>query len=271
MFFFPHMKRCVALHMGMALRFTETPNPQCLAYHIPRGLSVEAFLPDGVTCDVPHLYFSEVHPLSEALFDQYQKEVLSLFIAPWYVTVTKHTNVEWHPVDRSIGGFLGHYLMCRAGGPVLPDKDYLLIEDDTRVLATDSEVVQCIKELIKEQVRPMVQRDGGDVRFLHFNDKSGIVSLTMLGACRSCPSSKNTLKDGIERVMQHFLPEVKEVVEVKGRQSERMYDPVHTTESSIQEEINKYELKRQVRALEAKRERSVRGGMMTLDELLEPD
>lgn len=52
----------------------------------------------------------------------------------------------------------------------------------------------------------MLQRDGGDVKFLSFDETSGVVLLAMLGACRTCPSSSNTLYHGIERVMKHFLP-----------------------------------------------------------------
>ena len=73
----------------------------------------------------------------------------------------------------------------------------------------DEETVKTIKELIETRVRPAVANDGGDIIFSGFRD--GIVSLHMRGACSGCPSSTATLRGGIERLLQHFCPEVMEV------------------------------------------------------------
>ena len=71
-----------------------------------------------------------------------------------------------------------------------------------------------IKELIDTRVRPAVARDGGDIIFKGFDEQNGIVALVMRGACAGCPSSTATLKQGIENLLKHYVPEVREVVAV---------------------------------------------------------
>ena len=73
----------------------------------------------------------------------------------------------------------------------------------------DSDTVQQIKQLLDSRVRPAVAMDGGDIVFQGFDD--GIVTLQMRGACQGCPSSTATLKMGIENMLRHYIPEVREV------------------------------------------------------------
>ena len=69
-----------------------------------------------------------------------------------------------------------------------------------------------IKEIITTRVRPFVQDDGGDITFLRFEEQTGIVYVEMKGSCAGCPSSAVTLKNGIENMLKHYVPEVKEVL-----------------------------------------------------------
>ena len=73
----------------------------------------------------------------------------------------------------------------------------------------DDETVQQIKHLLDTRVRPAVAMDGGDITFHSF--KGGVVTLQMRGACQGCPSSTATLKMGIENMLRHYIPEVREV------------------------------------------------------------
>ena len=73
----------------------------------------------------------------------------------------------------------------------------------------ESETVKQIKDLIDTRVRPAVAMDGGDIQYESFID--GVVTLSMKGACSGCPSSTATLKMGIENMLKHYVPEVKEV------------------------------------------------------------
>jgi len=80
--------------------------------------------------------------------------------------------------------------------------------EDTRILETDSDTVAMIKELLDTRVRPAIMEDGGDIEFRGFTD-DGIVQVKLKGSCRGCDSSTVTLKSGIERMLMHYIPEVK--------------------------------------------------------------
>ena len=81
--------------------------------------------------------------------------------------------------------------------------------EDTRILETDSEVVAMIKELLDTRVRPAIQEDGGDLEYMGFDEDLGMVRLMLKGSCRGCSSSAVTLKSGVERMLMHYVPEVK--------------------------------------------------------------
>lgn len=249
----------------LSLKATPTPNPNSYSFRIPDGSVYEPFVPEGTTCEALHRGMSDVHPFANQLFEQYPGEITSIFIAPRYVTLTKFPQTEWETIEWSLSSFIGHYLTFVA--ECFPPKpEYAMMEDDTRVQPGDSEVVQIIKELLRDQIRPMVQRDGGDVKMLNFNEKTGILSLAMLGACRTCPSSQNTLKGGIERMMQHFLPEVKEVIEVKGHAFEQGYELKFSDEKALREEAGRVDRERRQKLAPA----SPRG-LLNYDSLAEPD
>lgn len=84
---------------------------------------------------------------------------------------------------------------------------------DTAPDEDDDEVVQLIKELLDTRIRPAVQEDGGDIVFKGFDHDTGIVELQLQGSCSSCPSSTATLHGGVERMLMHYIPEVKGVVQ----------------------------------------------------------
>ena len=93
----------------------------------------------------------------------------------------------------------------------------LLAKEDKNVDSSaskgkDSDIVLKIQDLINTKVRPAVAQDGGDITFEGFKD--GVVSLKLKGACAGCPSSTATLKSGIENMLKHYIPAVKEVQSV---------------------------------------------------------
>lgn len=73
------------------------------------------------------------------------------------------------------------------------------------------EIVQMIEEILETRIRPSVQADGGDVAFVSWDPQTGCCTLMLQGACRSCPMSAMTLKDGIERMLMHYIPEILKV------------------------------------------------------------
>ena len=84
-----------------------------------------------------------------------------------------------------------------------------MLLDDDEIDPNDSETIQFIKEVLGSRIRPTVQEDGGDVRFVSFDEETGKLVLRLMGACSSCPSSTITLKNGIERMLTYYIKEVK--------------------------------------------------------------
>jgi Fe-S cluster biogenesis protein NfuA len=89
------------------------------------------------------------------------------------------------------------------------------IVSDTTIFDDDDEVVQMIKELLEVRIRPAVQEDGGDIKFVGWEESSGVVSVRLEGSCVGCPSSSVTLKSGVENMLMHYIPEVTGVVSVE--------------------------------------------------------
>ena len=89
----------------------------------------------------------------------------------------------------------------------VPAEDAAIAEDPA-----DADIILQIKELIETRVRPAVANDGGDIVYRGF--EKGRVYLKMQGACAGCPSSSATLKNGIEQLLKHYVPEVTEVLAV---------------------------------------------------------
>lgn len=181
----------------MFIQTEETPNPATLKF-IPGRIVLD----DG-TRDFRSPADAEVSPLASRIFAV--DGVTGVFLGHDFVTVTRD-EAEWpHIKPAVLGAIMEHYL---SGAPVLTEgssED----ADDSDFDEADSETVAVIKELIETRVRPAVANDGGDITFQGFRD--GVVFLHMRGACSGCPSSTATLKQGIENLLRHFVPDVTEV------------------------------------------------------------
>lgn len=139
--------------------------------------------------------------------------VTSVFYGPDFVTVSKDSETSWSVVKPEIYSILMEFFSSEQ--PLFrsqEDRDSAGPQD-TRILDTDSETVAMIKELLETRVRPAIMEDGGDIEYRTFTD-DGIVQVKLKGSCRGCSSSTVTLKTGIERMMMHYIPEVKGVEEV---------------------------------------------------------
>jgi Fe-S cluster biogenesis protein NfuA len=181
----------------MFIQTEETPNPATLKF-IPGRV----VLPEG-TRDYRSPDDASSSPLAQRIFGV--SGVAGVFLGHDFVTVTKD-EAEWpHIKPAVLGAIMEHYL---SGAPVLAD-DEAETADDSNFDEADSETVSVIKELIETRVRPAVANDGGDITFQGYRD--GIVYLHMRGACAGCPSSTATLKQGIENLLRHFVPDVQEV------------------------------------------------------------
>lgn len=140
--------------------------------------------------------------------------VTGVFYGPDFVTVSKDSEVTWAVMKPEIYSLLMEYFS--SGQPLFrsdEDRDNAGPQD-TRILDTDSETVAMIKELLETRVRPAIMEDGGDIEYRGFDESSGLVRVKLKGSCRGCSSSTVTLKSGIERMMMHYIPEVKGVEQV---------------------------------------------------------
>ena len=145
-------------------------------------------------------------PLAKALFQI--DGVRRVFLGPDFVSIHKDEDLEWYELKPQIFSVIAEFYA--SGKAVITDEQP---SEDTMILPEDDESVQMIKELIEANIRPAVQRDGGDVRYHGFVD--GVVLLELQGACRGCSSSSITLKAGIERLLMHYVPDVNAVMAVE--------------------------------------------------------
>ena len=183
----------------MFIQTQDTPNPATLKF-IP-GVPVM----ENGTADYPAAESAKSSPLATRLFQV--DGITGVFLGADFVAVTKAEGLDWFALKPSIlAGIMEHFA---SGLPVVEvattGADSPHGSDD----GNDSETVQQIKQLLDTRVRPAVAMDGGDIVFQDFED--GIVTLQMRGACQGCPSSTATLKMGIENMLRHYIPEVREV------------------------------------------------------------
>ena len=183
----------------MFIQTEATPNPATLKF-LP-GRTVMA---DG-TLDIRDPRAAERSPLARRLFAV--PGVTGVFFGSDFVSVTKDEGEWQHMKPAILGAIMEHYL---SGDPILEgEADAASAEDEEFFDDKDRATVDTIKELLETRVRPAVAGDGGDITFRGFKD--GIVYLAMKGSCSGCPSSTATLKHGIQNLLRHFLPDVREV------------------------------------------------------------
>jgi Fe-S cluster biogenesis protein NfuA len=186
----------------------QTPNPEALKF-----VTNILLLPQG-SVNYPNKEAALYCPLAYQLFDF--SGVTNIFITTNFVTVTKNAAIDWWEIQNIIREFIRGFLI--AGDAVftrnpLPDADTKPTQVKSEVLEqpiAKGPIDDKIIALLDEYVRPAVAQDGGAIDFKSFND--GVVTLTLKGSCSGCPSSTQTLKAGIERLLTQMLPEVTEVV-----------------------------------------------------------
>lgn len=191
----------------MFIETERTPNPASLKFMPGRTV-----MPAG-TREFASPEAAEASPLAEAIFGT--GEVVNVFYGYDFVTVTAGPGADWSALKPEVVTILLDHFVSEAplfaggsadGIAVPADEDLAPIVEDR---AEDAEIIASIHELLETRVRPAVASDGGDIAYRGFSE--GVVYLTLQGACAGCPSSTMTLKQGIESLLTHYVPEVTEV------------------------------------------------------------
>ena len=185
----------------MLIETESTPNPATLKF-LPGQAVMEAGTRDFASPEE-----AEASPLASALFSL--GDVTGVFFGRDFVSVTAAPGIGWSDLKPDVLGILmDHFLAgvplfnAASAGFAVPPEDEAGFADDP----ADADIIEQIKELIETRVRPAVANDGGDIVYRGFD--KGNVYLKMQGACAGCPSSSATLKNGIESLLKHYVPEV---------------------------------------------------------------
>ena len=134
------------------------------------------------------------------------KGATMVFFGENFITVKKEKDFEWDDLKHSIISEINDFYL--QGNEVIVKKDYEnLISKKSPI--SSNQVINQINEVLDSKVRPAVAKDGGDITFKSFKD--GVVIVELKGSCSGCPSSVMTLKQGVQNLLCHYIPEVKSV------------------------------------------------------------
>ena len=189
---------------GMLIHTETTPNPATLKF-LPGQKVMEAGTRDFATPED-----AEASPLADAIFSL--GDVEGVFFGRDFISITAGPGAEWRDLKPQVLGILLDHFS--SGAPLFHAATAAGISvdgapEDFQDDPEDAEIVAQIRDLIETRVRPAVAQDGGDIVYRGF--RGGTVYLALHGACSGCPSSTMTLKNGIEGLLKHYVPEVETV------------------------------------------------------------
>ncbi len=130
--------------------------------------------------------------------------VEGIFLGEDFISVNKNDEIKWDEIKHIVISFINDFYS--------DGKEYVIDENVEEPGVNLDEIEQRIVKILDQKIRPAVARDGGDIKFKEFKD--GVVKVQLQGSCSGCPSSTLTLKQGVQNLLCHYLPEVKEVVAV---------------------------------------------------------
>lgn len=186
-----------------------TPNPDALKFE-----SIELnILPfENKTFEFTSSMQAIHSPLALKIFKLHG--VKSIMLGPDFLTVNKQEHINWANLSPEVTELMDKFL-TEKNDPVITKELYNKTEQEMlQEEEDDSELVSMIKELIETRIRPAIQEDGGDIEYKAFDEETGKVFLKLQGACKSCSSSEDTLKQGIEGMLKHYIEEVKDVEQI---------------------------------------------------------
>ena len=130
--------------------------------------------------------------------------VEGIFLGQDFISVNKNDETKWEEIKHIVISLINDFYA---------DGKEFVIDENTKGDTSDlSEIEEKIVKILEQKIRPAVAKDGGDIKFKEFKD--GVVKVQLQGSCSGCPSSTMTLKQGVQNLLCHYLPEVKEVVAI---------------------------------------------------------
>jgi len=188
----------------MLVNTEHTPNPDTLK-----------FLPGKKVSDVgPIEFLKNDKNIKVSLANKILtlEGTVMVFFGEDFITVKKEKDLNWNDLKHGIISEINDYYS--KGNEVVVGKDLKLAKilsetnSDSKPVQSN-EIINKINEVLDTKIRPAVARDGGDITFKSFKD--GIVTVELKGSCSGCPSSIMTLKQGVQNLLCHYIPEIKSV------------------------------------------------------------
>ena len=130
--------------------------------------------------------------------------VEGIFLGEDFISINKKEIIKWDEIKHIVISFINDFYS--------EGKEFVIDESLEEQNSNLNDLEQKIVKILDEKIRPAVARDGGDIKFKEFKD--GVVKVQLQGSCSGCPSSTMTLKQGVQNLLCHYLPEVKEVIAI---------------------------------------------------------
>ncbi|MDB3982166.1 NifU family protein [Candidatus Pelagibacter sp.] len=130
--------------------------------------------------------------------------VEGIFLGENFISINKKEIIKWDEIKHIVISFINDFYS--------EGKEFVIDENLEEQNSNLNELEQKIVKILDQKIRPAVARDGGDIKFKEFKD--GVVKVQLQGSCSGCPSSTMTLKQGVQNLLCHYLPEVKEVIAI---------------------------------------------------------
>jgi Fe-S cluster biogenesis protein NfuA len=130
--------------------------------------------------------------------------VEGIFLGEDFISINKKEIIKWDEIKHIVISFINDFYS--------EGKEFVIDENLEEQNSNLDEIEQKIVKILDQKIRPAVARDGGDIKFKEFKD--GVVKVQLQGSCSGCPSSTMTLKQGVQNLLCHYLPEVKEVLAI---------------------------------------------------------
>ena len=131
--------------------------------------------------------------------------VTGVFLGADFLSINKNEDIDWEDIKHIVISLINDFYLS---GKEFVISNELLKEEKSELKEIEKKIIK----LLETKIRPAVAKDGGDIKFKEFKD--GTVKVELQGSCSGCPSSTMTLKQGVQNLLCHYLPEVKEVIAV---------------------------------------------------------